>query len=374
MMEPTFRLGRLFGIPIGVHWSWFPVFFAVTFTLQLALAQEFPRWPAVERWAVALTSALLFFGSVLAHELAHSLLARWRGIPVRGITLFVFGGVSQIEREASRPGTEFLIAVVGPLASFLLGALCLGSLWLLRPGDLAVGVVLRYLALVNLSVGVFNLLPGFPLDGGRVLRAVLWSLTRSYARATRIAVLTGQAVGMAMMGGGVLTAITARVALVTGAWLALLGWFLYGAASAYSRQFRLREVLAPFRARDLVTPHGPLVPPNLSLQDLVQEWFLGLGQRAFLVGGDFAVVGLITLRDVSRVPRERWPLVTVAEVMVPIHQAVTVHPDENAFTVLERMDRAEVNQVPVVEGGRVLGLITREAIIRFLRMREELGI
>lgn len=373
-MEPTLRLGRLFGIPIGVHLSWFFVFFLIVYTLQLDLGHRFPWWPLRDRWGVALVSALLFFGSVLAHELAHSLLAKRRGIPVRGITLFVFGGVSHIEREASRPGTEFLIAAVGPLTSFVLGGLFLGTLLLLSPRDLAVRVTLRYLAFVNLAVAVFNLLPGFPLDGGRILRALLWGLTGSYARATRIAVLTGQAMGMALVAGGLLVLVSVRGALLTGGWLALIGWFLYAAASSYSRQFRVREALAPFRARDLLTPHGPLVPPNLSLEDLVGTWFLGTGRRAFLVGGDLGVVGLVTLQDVRRVPRERWAIVTVAEVMVPIQRAITVRPEDSAFTVLERMDRAEVNQVPVVEGGQVLGLVTREGIIRLLRMREELGL
>ena len=229
-MGASLRLGRIFGIPVEVNISWVFVFLLLTYLLAGEFDDARLRWPVAQRWSVAVVSVVLFFLSVLAHELSHSVMALSKGIPVRGITLFIFGGVSRLEREPSRPTTEFVVALVGPLISIALAVIFGGAWFLLGRGDSPLEVVLILLAWTNLSLGVFNLVPGYPLDGGRLLRAGIWGMTGNHRKATKIAAAMGQVVGGSMVLGGVTLAVLLEP--VDGVWLSIVGIFLFSIAKS----------------------------------------------------------------------------------------------------------------------------------------------
>ncbi|MBI4337629.1 MAG: site-2 protease family protein [Chloroflexi bacterium] len=373
-MRGSVRLGKVWGIPLEVHTSWLVIFVLVSVSLAQLFGERFPFWSVGQRWGVAVLTSLLLFASVLVHELAHSVVAVWRGIPVRGITLFIFGGVSHIAREASTPGVELLIAVVGPLLSLTLGVLFSLLAFAFREGNSMVYAVSSYLGYANLVLGVFNLVPGFPLDGGRVLRAAVWRASGNYHRATRVAATTGQAIGILFIVLGILLALFVSGALISGLWLVLIGWFLESAAATSYRQLRLREVLQGYVARDLMTSDCATVSPDVSIQEMVEQRVLVSGARCFLVTEADRTYGLVTIHSVREVPRTRWAETPVRQVMTPTEHLVTVSPNDEAYHLMEVMDQANVNQVPVVQDGNIIGLVTREGVIHFLRVREELGI
>ncbi|MCS7207335.1 MAG: site-2 protease family protein [Dehalococcoidia bacterium] len=374
------RIGRILGIPIEVHVSWLFIFVLVVVSLsqvfgaRVLFGVRLPSFSLPERWVLAVITAGLFFASVLAHELAHSIVALRRGIPVKGITLFVFGGVSQIAREAATPGVELVMAAVGPFVSLVLGGVFWGLAVFFAERQAHLFAITSYLAFANVLLGVFNMIPGFPLDGGRVMRAILWAVTRSYQRATGIAAGVGQGIGVLFILGGIVQALFVPAAFLSGVWIALIGWFLQGAAASSYRQLRLREGLKGFTARDLMAPECPRVAPSTSVQAVVDEYLLGRGVRCLLVSDDQRTYGLVTVHQVRQVPRERWAYTPVREAMTPLERVVTVSPQEDAYRVLEVLDEAGVNQVPVVQNGQVVGLISREQVIHFLRVREELGV
>ena len=368
-MGTSIRLGRIWGIPLGVNYSWFIVLGLIVFLLSTRFSDEFPQWARVERWMVAIVTALLFFGSVLAHELAHSVVARWRGIPVKGITLFIFGGVSQIAREASRPRLELAIAIVGPLSSLALGGLFLGVALLTRSHSEVLYAVSAVLFQTNVALGVFNLVPGFPLDGGRVLRALVWGFTGNHCIATRIAVLSGQGVAGVLFLGGVALAVVQND--LSGLWLSFIGLFLYSAASTSHRQARVLEGLRGSLARDVMSTDFALVPSVMSLKSVVEEYLL---RGVCVVDDGVGPLGVLQLRDLRRIPRSQWALVSVAQVMRPLEEAVMVGPETEAETVLELLDEGDGGPAIVARGDQILGLISREGLLRFAQVRRELGI
>jgi Zn-dependent protease len=371
-MGTSIRLGRILGIPLGLNYSWFLVFILVTFFIAHHFSMEYSHWPPQLRWALAIVTSLLFFASVLAHELAHSVVAVRRGIPVKGITLFVFGGVAQLSREAHKPSAELAMAVVGPIASLFLGGFFWGLAIVLNPYSEHLAAVAAILGPINIALGLFNLVPGFPLDGGRVFRALLWGATGNYHLSTRVAAFTGQGIAFLLIASGIIIAI--RGDLVQGIWLAFIGWFLETAASASYRQLRLMEALRGFTARDLMGGDYPTAPANITLTQLVDSYILPTGRRLFVISRADQALGIVTLKAVKEVPRERWPVTTVDTVMVPLERAIAVSPEEDAHRVLEIMDESDVNQLLVIEGNRLIGLIGRDSIIRFIRTRAELGI
>ena len=371
-MGTSIRLGRIWGIPLGVNYSWFIVLGLIVFLLSTRFSDEFPQWARVERWMVAIVTALLFFGSVLAHELAHSVVARWRGIPVKGITLFIFGGVSQIAREASRPRLELAIAIVGPLSSLALGGIFLGVALLTRSHSEVLYAVSAFLFYTNVALGVFNLVPGFPLDGGRVLRALIWGFTGNHRIATRIAVLSGQGVaGLLFLGGVTLVVVLNDL---WGLWLSFVGLFLYSAASTSHRQARVLEDLQGSLARDVMSADFALVPSVMSLKNVVEEYLLRGGRGICVVDDGVGPLGLLQLRDVRRIPRSQWALVSVAQVMRPLEEASMVGPETEAETVLELLDEGDGGPVIVARADQILGLISREGLLRFAQVRRELGL
>ncbi|MCX7592677.1 MAG: site-2 protease family protein [Fischerella sp.] len=369
-----FRLGSIFGFEIRVDLSWFLIFFLILWTLTTGIFPgNYPGLSSTTYIGMGVVGTLLFFMSLLAHELSHSFLARAKGIPVEGITLFVFGGVSRTRMEAETPGDEFQIAGVGPLTSLAIALFC-GFLWWVGRNagwSITVNGVTAYLATINLMLAIFNLLPGFPLDGGRVFRAIVWKITGNYKKATRIATIGGEVLGYAIIGLGLLQLFGGFV--LSGLWLIFIGWFLVNAAEASYQDLLIRSTLEGVPARELMTPYPETVSADLSLQRLVDEYFLHRRYQGFPVTEGDRLVGIITLNQVKNVPREKWTEQTVRDIMRPIENGVTVRPQEKMSQVLQKMEECEVRRVLVTKNGSLEGIITAGDIARWLRRRRDLG-
>ena len=370
-MKASFRLGRLFGIEIGVHYTWLFAFGLISWSLARGFfPYYFPGWSTPTYWATGILAALLLFISVLVHEMAHSLVALAKGLPARGITLFIFGGVSNIGAEAARARDEFAVAAAGPLTSLGLAALFWGLLQVAPGEDEPLNGVLSYLALVNALLAGFNLLPGFPLDGGRVLRSILWGATGSLSRATNVAASVGQGLGWAMVGLGVFLLLGGEV--LSGLWIAFLGWFLGSAASASRRETAMTEAFREVSVRQVMDSQPAAIGPDDPVESLVREWFFRRGRRAVPVCEGTRFLGIVTVTDVRAVPQERWPTTRVAEVMVrdPIY---SVSPSTDLSEALRLLAEHDLNQVVVLRDGELVGMVSRADIMRYLQFRQELG-
>lgn len=371
-MESGIKTGKIMGIPVSVHLSWFLILGLITWSLSTGFfPPEYPGLPTPVYWVLGLITGLLFFGSVLVHELGHSILALRSGIAVRGISLFIFGGLAQIEREPDTPGAEFRIALAGPLTSLVLG-LGFGALWLLDRGIPYLAAPSAWLMRINMMLAFFNLIPGFPLDGGRVLRAIVWKITGSLERATRLASFTGQLVAVGFIGWGVLGMLGGS--FMDGLWMVMIGWFLQNAAASSYAQMSAQRALRSIAVAQVMTRECPLVSGQLALNQLVEEYVLTGGRRCFLVQDDDTLHGILTLRDIAQVPRDRWPQIAVREIAKPRQSIISVSPQTDLLAALRTMDDANVNQVPVMEQGELVGMLSREHIIRYTRARAELGI
>lgn len=372
MFGSSWRLGRVAGVEVRVDSSWTVAALLVTYSLYLRFSTVYERLSPGRVLALALFTALLFFASVLVHEMAHALVCRARGIRVQDITLFLFGGATRARVESRGPGDEFLIAVVGPLTS---AGLALGLALLATFGREAlpgpVAGALGYLAWVNLILAGFNLVPGFPLDGGRLLRSALWRATGSLARATRVASLAGQGVGWLLVAAGVGSLATGRVA--GGAWLAFIGWFLVQAARASYEDLQVRTVLRGVEAQDVMARDLVPVPPTITLQEAVDRYFMRYDHGAFPVEEEGRTVGLLTLRGVRRVPREEWPHRLVRDSMLPLSDQLMVPPEAPMDWVVAKLEAGEGRRVLVVRDGEVVGIITPSDVARWLRRWEALG-
>ncbi|MCD6289174.1 MAG: site-2 protease family protein [Anaerolineae bacterium] len=373
-MKNSIKLFRVLGIEVGLDYSWFLIFALLTWTLASEVyPRSNPAWPSVFVWSLAVVTSLLFFASVLAHEFGHSVVALLTGVPVQRITLFIFGGIAQIAQEPRRALDEFLIAAAGPLVSFVL-ALGFGTVWLF--GMLvhvrSVTTLGGWLGGINLTLAVFNLIPGFPLDGGRMLRAAIWGATGSLDRATRITARLGQGIAYIFIFWGVWRAF--RGDWVGGLWIAFIGWFLMGAAAQSVQQVALRELLAGFKAGDVMTTHFPTVPPQLTLDVLVNQMVIPTGQRYFPVTQDGKLVGLVTLHRIKAAGRDRWRETSVRDIMIPRDEMLVARPDEPLEALFARMTTDGVNQIPVIdEQGRMIGLVARDHVLSFLRTHAELS-
>ncbi|MDQ7030039.1 MAG: site-2 protease family protein [Ardenticatenia bacterium] len=370
MTESRLRIARLFGIPISVDASWFLIFALVTFSLASSyFPARYPHWSPMAYWIVGLITSLLFFLSVLLHELAHSLMTQALGQRVRGITLFIFGGVAELEGEPRRAIDEFLIAAVGPATSVALGVGFFLLGWLAPVAQ--VQVASRYLGFVNILLALFNLIPGFPLDGGRILRSLVWAVTGSFTRASRIASGVGEVIAWLFILVGALLAL--RGLVFNGLWLAFIGWFLLNAARASYRQVVLEEVLKNVHVQDCMRTHVPLTSPEETLASLVKR-ILREGERAYLVAADGRVLGIVTLKDVRKVPPEVHPVTSVVQIMTPTARLRTVPPSATLWDAFRIMTEEDIHQIPVVdELHRLLGLVRRNDILRHMQMRSELG-
>ena len=371
-MSASFRLGHIGGLEIGIHYSW--PFALVFITWSLAdgfFPANYRGWTTATYWTTGALAALLLFASVLVHELAHSFVARARGLPVQGITLFIFGGVSNLQAEPRKARDEFAIAIVGPLASLLLGGLFAG-LWVLLSGQgRPLEATLFYLALGNVLLGIFNLVPGFPLDGGRVLRSVVWGVTGSARKATNIATIVGQVVGYLLIGLGVLQAL--YVDVLSGLWVALIGWFLSTAASSSRRQVPMEQAVHDLPVRAVMDAAPQWIVPHVTVDALVSDHFLRRGVRACPVVEGGRLVGIVSLTDVKETAQERWPLVTVGDIMTR-DPLVQVSPDADLSEALRLLGERSLNQVLVTQDGRLVGLVSREHIIHYLQRQPEPGV
>lgn len=389
-MRSGMNLGRISGIKIQIDSSWFLIFFLITWNLTAAFSGLHPDWSLALSAGTAVVAALLFFASVLAHELAHSLMAKAQGVNVRTIILHMFGGVSNIERNPPSPKAEFLITVVGPITSFILGALFIllsivitgiGSLSLQNAqGAMArispLGTLLLWLGPINIILAVFNLIPGFPLDGGRILRSILWSLTDDLLRATRWAARVGQFVAWSFILAGISIVFGADLpffgsGLVSGLWLAFIGWFLNSASVASYQQILVEDMLEGVPVRKVMRKDPPTIDLAISVDELVDRHLMGTDERAFPVLEHGRVVGIVTIDDIRKIPRHQWSQKTAGEIMTPLNQVKSLAPDDDAMQAFTQLGQLDVRQIPVMEDGALLGLIRRRDILRYLQLQAD---
>jgi Zn-dependent protease/CBS domain-containing protein len=372
-MPGSLHVGKIAGISIDINYSWLIILVLLTVSLAIDwFPATIPGLSTGAYWGIGLIAAILLFASVLAHELAHSLVARARGLPVKSITLFIFGGVSNLEQEPHSAGVEFQITIVGPLASLIIG----GIAW--EVGRVVVGVsrplaaILIYLGLTNVLLGVFNLIPGFPLDGGRVLRSIIWEASGNLRTATRWAARVGQVIAYLFILAGLWEFFIGN--FLDGLWIGFTGWFLLTAAQSANTHAMLESLLRGVSVGEVMNPYPITVPAGMALQELVDGYLLPRGRRAALVTQWDQLAGLVTLSDVRHVPREQWSQLPVSAVMVPLPKLLTVRPQQSLNDVLPLMANRDVNQAPVLDGERLVGMLSRDAIVRFLEVRRGLGV
>ncbi len=368
-MRNGIRVGKWFGIDIIIDYSWLLIFGLITWSLAQHYLAVHHDWSAELRWGVAILTSLLFFASVLAHELAHGLISKALGIPVPRITLFVFGGASQISEEPRRAIDEFWMALVGPLMSFALAAV-FGALWFVtQQVSPVITEASGWLAGINLTLALFNLLPGFPLDGGRILRAIAWGITKNLRRATQVAVGSGVLVSWLMIGIGLWQVLDGNWA--DGLWIAFIGWFLQNAAAQEGQVTVVHDILKGHQVREVLESDCPHVLKQLSLDVFVESVAIPSGKRCFVVMEGDKFLGLLTMYRIREIPRNQWETTRVADVMIPPEKLVTARVDEDLTEVLEKMGRADLNQMPVLEDGKLLGMVTRANLLAFLRAHAE---
>jgi Zn-dependent protease len=372
------RIARLFGIDINIHFSWILIFFLVVLNLADSFPQQFPQWSDQKGLVVASITAFLFFGSVLGHELAHSLVARRFQMSVSSITLFLLGGVANLRKEPPSAKAEFFMAIAGPATSVLIGVAALGVAFLIDPRAAALSnaeaiqAVAAYLGTVNLYLAAFNMIPGFPLDGGRVLRSAIWAITGDRTKATTIAARGGQVVAVAF--GAFVVYEVFVLHEVSGLWLGLIAYFLWNAASSSLQQERITSVVGGAKVGPLMTTDFKSTPPGVMVGQVIRDFVLPMNLRAIPVVAGDRFIGLVTIGDLRKVDQARWPETPVEEVMTPAAELPTVSQDDPLGTALERFGATELPLLPVVKDGRLVGILYRESVIGFVRMREMLGV
>ncbi len=372
MFGRSFKIASIGGIAIEINPSWFLIVGLLSWTLADTIFPEwYEGWSTASYWVMGVIAALSLFVSVLIHEMAHAVVAVRRGLPVPKITLFIFGGVSHLERQPRSAGEEFYIAAAGPLTSFGI-ALVTSLIGFAAHGrnEYIEGLGI-YLALQNTVLGVFNLVPGFPLDGGRVFRSMVWKRTKSFRRATRIAAGTGEIVGYGMMLLGAFMLLSGFI--FQGFWFGFIGWFLIGAARTETQNLQLESILGRLKARDVMKGDWATVVPGMSLQNVVDEQMIGAGERYVVVANGGAVAGILSVADIRRAPREEWNQIPAQRVMTPREKVVTVTADSPALEVLLLLAKLQLNQVPVLEDGRMVGIITRRELLERVQLVESLA-
>jgi Zn-dependent protease/predicted transcriptional regulator len=370
-LRSQIKLGKVFGIEIGLHYSWFLIAILIVFSLSSQFHASNPAWGDSVILTMAIATAILFFVSLLLHELAHSLVATRNGLPVSEITLFALGGVSQIEKNPTSAKLEFWMAFVGPLTSAVIGGVCVALAHLLgQPTSDPWIAMLLWLGYINLSLAVFNLLPGYPLDGGRVLRAIIWGYTGNANRSTQLAAKTGQAVAFAFIAFGIYNFFSG--AGFGGLWMAFIGWFLLQAARESYAQVGFSDALKNVRVSDVMTQDCQTVDGWLNVQNFVEEKLLRTGQRCFVVVEKGDVTGLVTPHEVKEVDRAKWPFTTLHDIMRPLEDLHSVTPDAPLMTALETMSRYDLNQVPVISQSHLEGVLSRAHVLNYLQTHAEL--
>ena len=382
-MKPTINVGSVFGVRVGVHYSWFAIVAFFSWSLSEGLFPlYFPGWSVAEYWATGVVASLLFFASVLAHELAHSLVGKARGFQVENITLFILGGVSHLKLDTGRARDEFIVSAAGPATSLLVsaafgagllafrhhGASDAAGAWYLTLVDLSntpAAATVWYLALINLLLAGFNLIPAYPLDGGRLLRSILWASTGSLSRATGIASVVGQAFGILLIALGALQVF--RLQLLEGALIAAIGWFLNTSARSSRRETATETDTESVTVGDAMDANPATVGPDTTVVEAVLDHFQRRGPSSLPVCEGDRVVGIVTLKDIMRgVRRNEWGSTRVGSAMTPTPLWQVGREDELS-QALAMLDEHSVGQAPVVEGGRLVGLLTRASALRHMR-------
>ncbi len=389
-MKKGLRIARIFGITIKIDWSWLLILILTVWNLSSMFSQIHPEWPLWQVILIAVIAALLFFLSVLTHEMAHSLTAKKQGIPVRSITLFLFGGVSNIREEPKSPGSEFLMAILGPVTSLLIGIMLIlaagiglqaGQFANLEPMQYLQGLnIPRTLAVwlgsINIILGVFNLIPGFPLDGGRVLRSIFWAVTKDLQKATCWASIIGQIIAWGMITAGVAMVFGVQIpflgqGLSNGVWIIFIGWFLNNAATRGYRQMMLRDALEDVPVRQLMKKDPPTVPTDISIDTLIEDYIMQTEDHAFPVLENGRLAGIVCLEDVRKVAKGERQNQLVHEIMTPQDEIVSIHPSEDAYQALQLLAEKDIRQLVVMDAGTMSGLVRRRDIVRFLRINTE---
>lgn len=381
-MRGSLKVGRFAGIEIGIHYTWLFAFvlFAWLFA-QGTFPAVFPDWSTAEYWVSGIVVSVMIFISVLIHELSHSLMAIKRGMKVSSIVFFIFGGVSNIENEPDKAWDEFIMAVVGPLSSVVLGGIFLGIYYLIAPTSEIVTPVIGvifYLGVINLLLAAFNIIPGFPLDGGRVFRSIIWGITKNLSLATLVAGNVGRLIGWAMILLGIALILGIDVwifqgSLIGGIWMIFIGWFLSSTADNAMREQATYQQLTGVRVKDVMDRYPECVTPNATVDRIVQDSFIQRGRRALPICNESGLLGIVTLADIRKLPQDQWANTTVEAVMTrsPLD---AVDENESLNAALRAMAQKDLNQVPVMGDGQMVGLLSRADVIRYLQTRRELGL
>jgi Zn-dependent protease len=375
-MRSSIRLGKLFGIEIGLHYSWFLIALLITMSVAAQFQASHAEWGSRVIWALAILTALLFFVTLLAHEMSHALVARSRGLTTKAITLFALGGLAQIEKEPEDAKTEFLVGIAGPLSSAVIGVVSLGIAWalgwhVLTTPATPIRAMFVWLGYINLSLAAFNMIPGYPLDGGRILRSILWLTSRDALKATFRAATVGKIIALLFIAFGIFQFFGG--AGFGGLWIAFIGWFLLQAATASASSVALTTGLKGVRVSDVMTADCVTLDGNMNVEQFVEGYMLRSGKRCFVVAQNGEVAGLVTAHEIKELERPRWPYTTLSDIMRPLDQLHTVAPATPVMEALETMGRDDVNQLPVVSGSHLDGIITRANVLQFLQTRAELG-
>jgi Zn-dependent protease len=363
-LKGAWKIGTIMGIPIRVHFSWLIVFGLITWLLSSRyFPQVTPDLPFVSYWINGVLAALFLFASVAFHELAHSYVAQKYRLTIESITLFIFGGVAQLKGEPPHPRAEFWIAIAGPLSSFILSAFFFILTMTTGGGAKA---LFAYLAQINLILGVFNLIPGFPMDGGRVLRSAIWGKKKDYFYATQKASSVGRGIALFLILFGLFSIFTGGPG---GFWLILIGWFLYSAAQASYQQATLQETLSGIKVKDIMVKEIQTIDPSIPLDKAVDEYFLKYGYGGFPVIDNGKFLGILTLKEVKNVPREDWGKVKVSSIFVPHDKKWEISPDADVVKALELMIKEDKGRIVITERDKIIGLITRNGIAQYVQIK-----
>ena len=386
-MRGSWRIGRIAGIEVGIHYTWLLALIIFTWLLGQGFSATYPGWYTYYYWIAGFLATFTLFISVLIHELAHSLVARSRGLTVSSITLFILGGVSNLAEEPANPGVEFVMAIVGPLTSLAVGIIfwiiwyIITRTWVLPvfsvhipAGKQTLGLAITgFLAYTNIALAIFNLLPGFPLDGGRVFRSIIWRATGNLYKATNIASIIGRVFGWGFILVGVILAIFTQFGFLNGLWFVFVGWFLNSAADNSSLEVTLKEHLSGVLVEKIMEKDIETVRPDTTIDYLVQTIFVQKRKRAVPVVESDNLVGVITISDIKALPQEKWPVTPVLQVMhrEPIH---TIKPEDDLNTAMKLMAQYDLNQIPVLTQGKLVGMLTRADVINYLQLSQDLNI
>lgn len=369
-MKTNVSLLKIWGIPIGLNASWFLIFGLLSFSLASGLFPlNLPGLPGPTYWVLGAVTCLFFFSSVLAHELGHAFVALREGIPVRRIVLFIFGGVAEITQEPRTAGAEFRIAAAGPLVSLALAGL-FGAVSLLQPLLPALAEAASWLARTNLLLAIFNLIPGYPLDGGRIFRSLVWRISGSAHRATTIAATGGQIVAYGFIAFGIFSVFTGGA--INGLWLGFIGWFLLNAATSSVAQANLMQMLRGVTVYQVMSRQLPHVPSKLSIRRLVDEYVLQNGQERFAVADDGEILGLLSVQDLAKIEPHRWPFMTVSQAMAPFERLAHISPWTEIAEALHLIEARDALFAPVISQGQVIGTLSREDVQNYIRLRTAL--